>query len=150
MYEALLDEFIAHRRRQGYDLQPPATDAQVADLRKRVRQQLRYGLPDGYAAFLKRTNGMEFNGLRFYATEASPVVGFEQVVIPGLVEGNLEWRQGGSYRDQIIFGHTGDANYVFHQTDEAFQVRMQPTDSVLETLGSIEELLFYAMDEHRP
>jgi hypothetical protein len=150
MYEQLLDEIAQNRRKRGRDLQPPASDAEIADLRKRARQQLRYDLPDAYLDFLRRANGLDFNGVSFYATQPSIIVGTEDRTIPGLVEANLDWRGGGSYRDQIVFGHTGDANYVYNTKDSAWQVRMQPTDSLIETVGSFEELLFRALDENRP
>jgi len=150
MYEELLEEIAANRRKRGRDLQPPASDAQLADLRKRARQQLRYELPDAHLAFLRRANGLDYNGLSLYCSERSVIVGTQDRYIPGFVEANQDWRAGGSYRDQIIFGHSANANYAYNTKESAWQVRMQPTDTVVGTVGSFEELILRALESHRP
>jgi hypothetical protein len=150
MYEELFQEAAAVTRRLGDELQAPASEELIADLRKRVRQQLRYELPDGYLDFLRQANGMDWNGLSIYATGRTLIQGQTDRYVPGLVEANLQWREGGGYRDQVIFANDGDTNFAWSLKDSAFQVRIQPVDRVSETAASFEELLFKAFEVHRP
>lgn len=150
MYEQRLDEIAAKFARRGRAMQPAATDAEVADLRKRARQRLRYDVPDAYLAFLRRTNGLDYNGLSIYSSARSLIAGTSDRTIPGLVEANEEWRAGGEYRDQVVFAHSSTSNFVFHLTDKAWQIRMQPTDTLIETAESFEDLIFRALGRHLP
>lgn len=150
MYEQLLDEATKLMRSFGDDLQAPAGEDLLTDLRKRVRSQLRYDLPDQYLDFLRKANGLDWNGLTVYATGRTLIHGQTDRYLPGLVEANEQWREAGSYRDQVIFAHDGDTNFVWHLKDQAFQLRVQPLDRVTDTAESFDELLMKALEEHRP
>jgi hypothetical protein len=149
-YDALLAEVRAMKQKYQKDLQPPASDAAVDGLRRAARAQLGADIPDQYAEFLRRTNGLEFNGFGIYATDKTPLVGNERAFTGAFVEANLTWRQNPNYRKYLIFAESGEYNYVLNTESGAYEVRTQPVDALDETAASFEELLVKAFEAHRP
>ena len=52
--------------------------------------------------FLRAQDGLNHNGLFIYASETVPFVGATDVMLQGIVEANLDWRD--SFRAYLIFG----------------------------------------------
>lgn len=150
MYDELLQDVAAFRRESGRDLQPPATDTALADLRRRARSELRYAIPPEYEAFLRKTDGLDSNGISIYGSSRTLIVGTTNRFVSGLVEANLLWRKGGAYEDQVIFANDSLTNYVWHLDDEAWELRTTPSDDLREKVASFEELVFRALDAHKP
>ncbi|TRW18247.1 YrhA family protein [Glacieibacterium frigidum] len=103
MMEAVLDAVSADQRKAGEIVRPPASDAAVATVAARVRDELHATLPDDYAAFLRRHDGVDYNGIVFYGATASPETpedGFWQ----GIVAANQAWRADGGNKGLLVLG----------------------------------------------
>ena len=149
-YDALLADVRAMKRKYQKDLQPPASEAALDSLRQRVRQKLGADLPDEYLEFLRTTNGLEFNGFGIYATDKAPLVGNENAATNSFVDANLLWRGNPNYKKYLIFGESGEYNYVYNLEDKAYEVRTQPSDDLDEAVPSFEDRLVKAFAAHRP
>jgi hypothetical protein len=62
--DGLLAAINAVQRKFAQTVSPPAPPDAIERLRRSAREMLRTDLPDGYVAFLRRNDGLVFNGYR--------------------------------------------------------------------------------------
>lgn len=90
----------------GEARQGAASAEQIAAAREELRARFGAALPDDYATFLSRTNGLDYNGLILYGTSQNADKpgpgGFWQ----GLVAANAQWRDGPGHESYIVLGET--------------------------------------------
>lgn len=90
----------------GEVVQAGIDDGRIAALRGALQREFGATLPDDYAALLRRSDGVDFDGLVLYGStqsQASPGPGgFWQ----GLVTANKLWRQGPGHDGYLVLGET--------------------------------------------
>jgi len=90
----------------GEVVQAGADEARIAALRVALQREFGATLPDDYAALLRRSDGVDFDGLVLYGSaqsEAAPgPAGFWQ----GLVAANRLWREGPGHERYLVLGET--------------------------------------------
>lgn len=86
--------------------QGPATAEQVARARAEVLERFDAALPDGFADFLTRSNGVDHNGAVIYGASQSEGLprpgGFWQ----GIVVANAAWHDGPGHENYLVLGET--------------------------------------------
>ena len=147
MYEPYLDEVVRWRGSRGQALPPPATAAQIEDLRARAAARLNAALPAAYEEFLARANGLLSHGLIVYACSpaadgASPV--------PGFVEANLAFRRDDYFFSILVFAESAESLYVYDGDERRFQVIDRRTCSVKRSFAAWQGVLKAALSAHRP
>jgi hypothetical protein len=152
VYQALLEEMVAFHQQRGWGLlQPPVTEERLDALRARALAELGYTVPDAYVALLRRTDGLDFNGLCLLASDRQPIVGHTDRFLPGFVDNNLDWRGNiESMAHQVVFAFDGMTNFVFNQRTSAWEIRWMPSDDLGETVDCFERLILRALEDHRP
>jgi hypothetical protein len=146
MYQHLLAELRAVQARHGEQHQPPCTEEGLARLRRRAREEVGTTLPHDYIAFLRAQDGLNHNGLFIYASETVPVVGATDVMLQGIVEANLDWRD--SFCAYLIFGEGNMDLYVRHLPTGDYQVIDRTPGNVIETHASFDRLIAAAIKAH--
>ncbi|MDT8759076.1 SMI1/KNR4 family protein [Sphingomonas psychrotolerans] len=90
----------------GETVQARADESRIAALRAALQREFGATLPDDYAALLRRSDGVDFDGLVLYGSwqsEAAPgPAGFWQ----GLVAANRLWREGPGHDGYLVLGET--------------------------------------------
>jgi len=142
MYQEILDDVAARMSKYGERLQPGVTPEQLASLEKRSESELGARLIDGYAPFLKRTNGLDWNGVAIYASERTQIVGYSDRIIDGFMEANLAFRDVDEFARLLVFGESGDELYAYDTHLLQFQIVDRVPLDVLETYSSFERLLY--------
>jgi hypothetical protein len=137
----VIEQVIEDKTRYGETTQGSATEAQVAAVRADVLARFGATLPDDYAAFLLRSNGINFNGAYLYGatqTEVKPGPGgFWQ----GLVAANARWRQGVGHEAYLVLGET-DMDLLTVDLDGTHPVlRDKVSSDVNDTFGSVAEAI---------
>jgi hypothetical protein len=145
MYEAVLAEIQVRMEEDGDALQPPAGEAAVQALVARTRAELKAELPEPYAHFLRRHNGLDWNGLVVFATEPSPIVGYADRTIAGFIETNLARRDIAELRDYLIFASTGDEEYCLAVPSKKFVMLDAVSTDEIETYASFGVMLAAAL-----
>jgi hypothetical protein len=153
MIKDLLDTIAGWEKRFKQTPQPAAAAAAVQDLRKRSQAELGADIPDEYAELLQGQNGLDWNGMVFYATERSPIAGREGKkprYIDGFVEANVLWREYEPRKDYLVFGDSGNALYTFNLPEKAFQERDRQSFDLIRVHPTLEAMLAEAMERHKP
>lgn len=148
MYQELLSEVEAAQAKYGGRMQPPCSGEQLARLRESVRRGLQAELPEAYAALLRRTDGLNWNGLFIYASEETAIVGAPDASIPGFAEMNVLYRDDEWFDDLLVFGEGNMDLYVRRISTGEYQVIDRVPGNVIETLPSFERLLAAAIEAH--
>jgi hypothetical protein len=149
MYQELLKDAKKLMVSCGRHPQPPCSGPAVERLRARAHAELGAAIPDAYAAFLELTNGFEWNGLVVYASETTPMTGYADRFIQGLVEANGIWREYEPHRELLIFGDGDISLYAFNIRLSEYQILDRQSDTLLSVVGSFEALVARALEDHR-
>jgi hypothetical protein len=126
-------------------VQPGADEAAIAAVRERLRAQFGASLPDAYAEFLRREDGVDVDGLVLYGSRQSPEArepgGFWQ----GLVAANEMWRDVPGREDYLVLGDS-DLYLLTVDLDGGApvlrdRVTAEPVESFPDVATAIERLL---------
>lgn len=150
MYQQLLKEHIDDKAAYGESPQPPASKAQLEELRDKAKKELGADLPAAYYHLLEKTNGVDSNGMVIYGSETAPIVGYEDRFIQGLVEANLIWRDLESHKRYVFFGDASTSMYAYDVEDGSYKLLDRSSNDTLEEFKTFEELLQRALEENHP
>lgn len=106
MFTTLIEALEADQAEHGEVPQGPASAGEIDRLQAALHAEFGAVLPRDYALFLRRANGLDYNGLVLYGatqTQAAPGPGgFWQ----GLGAANRLWREGPGHEALLILGET--------------------------------------------
>jgi len=140
MLDELLAEIARRKAERKGQLQPPCPPERIQRLRRRCLEHLKANLPEDYASLLGHTDGVDWNGTVFYASETSTIVGYSDRFIEGFVEANLSYRDIPRCERLLVFGESGMEFYAFALDKLQYQVTDQISLYSLEVYPSFEEL----------
>lgn len=92
---------------RGEAYQGAASAEQIAAVREELRVRFGAALPNDYATFLRRTNGLDYNGLVLYGTSQNADKPGPDGFWQGLIAANAQWREGPGHETYIVLGETG-------------------------------------------
>ena len=114
-------------------------------LRRRVREELGAELPEGYADFLRSTDGMNWNGLYVHPSETSEIADHPGHVLTGFVETNLGLRDDDRFEDLLVFAEDSLDFYARRVSTGEFQVFERVPLDLVETFPSFDALMGAAL-----
>lgn len=106
---------------------------------------LHTAVPDSYQEFLRRTNGLDWNGTVFFASETSPYYDDPNLFLEGLVEENLRLREVPANAEYLIFGESGMEMYLLDIGTGSYNIVDHISLEVFESFGSFEEMFVAAL-----
>ncbi len=125
------------------ELLPPANDAQIKRMVTRSLKELGASPPDGYCDFLRKADGLDFNGMMIYASSQLPDT---EPDLPGFIEINLERFRGDltGFERTLVFGEDSQQFYALDLDSGVYRVETWP-GTLIKEFQTIQELLDYAM-----
>jgi hypothetical protein len=102
LIEALEAEQAAH----GEARQGPASTVDIDRLRAALHAEFGAVLPQDYALFLRRANGLDYNGLVLYGATQNETARGPGDFWQGLCAANRLWRRGPGNEGLLILGET--------------------------------------------
>jgi hypothetical protein len=132
--EDLLQRIDAEKREYDQTIWPPATEESIDRLRVWARETLKTELCDSYIAFLRRNDGIDFNGFSvFGATEhKAPFLG-------GFIESNA--RLPDSPSRFVFYGETGNTLYAEDRAYGRWVALDVPSLDVVDQFASFDVIL---------
>lgn len=138
-----LERIHAEQREVGEHVAAPATEEAIAAIADFSHRALGGALPEGYVAFLRVCDGLDFNGTTLYATRQRNLGG--GVTVLGLPEQNHIFRAGGA-RHHLLLGETGDELFALDIRDSSFAILDRGSLSEAERFGSFDALLIRVLE----
>jgi hypothetical protein len=112
MFESIVKAIAEEKKNYGLKMQDPCPEGAVAKLRKLVKDEFGAELSADYCLLLKKTNGLDHNGIVFYAGETTPIAGYKDRFIEGFMEANRGFRDIERMKRYLVYGTDGEVLYV--------------------------------------
>jgi hypothetical protein len=141
MYRELLEEVNIRLQKRQIVPQPPCSGQQIERLREQARTELGDEVPEAYLGFLRLTNGLDWNGANFFATETTQTRGHRPGTIEGLVPANLGYRDVEDMRDFLVFGSSGMELYVYDKKNRDYRIQDSVSMDTYETYADFDSLV---------
>jgi hypothetical protein len=138
--DGLLAAINAVQRKFAQTIAPPASADAIDRLRRSAREMLRTDLPDGYVAFLRRNDGLVFNGYMIYGANEH-----KKPFISGCVEGNE--RLGEPDDMYVYYGQSSIDVYAQDRMSGAWVTLDRPSWDVVATFPSFDAMLAHVLRE---
>lgn len=148
MYREILQQVQAELQEYKIMPQPPCNEQQIERLRELARTELGDELPDAYLDFLRFTNGLDWNGVNFFAAETTPARGPRPGTIEGFVPANLGYRDVEEMRDFLVFGSSGMELYVYDKKNRVYLVQDSVSMDTYETYADFGSLMTEVLGSH--
>lgn len=104
-------------------------------------------IPSAYLTFLRQTNGLDWNGTVFFASEPSPYYDDENRMLEGIIEANQRLREVPANQEFLVFGESGIEMYVLDLRKDSFNIVDHISTDVYESYSSFESLLTAALEK---
>ncbi len=146
-----LNEIQDRLRKYERNLQSSCSDVAIAALQQKVKSEFDATLPEGYREFLRRTDGLSYNGVVFYASRKAPYIGEEGEETEAFVEENFDFRELladiGEYEHLLVLGHSDLDHYVFDLRTSDYVVKAAGSSDIVARYTTFDELFEYAARE---
>lgn len=141
MLKTLLEAIETDQAKHGEVRQGRASMDDVDGLRAALHAAFGAVLPQGYALFLQRANGLDYNGLVLYGATQSQAApgpgGFWQ----GLCAANHLWRHGPGHDRLLILGETDMDLLTVALNGAEPSLRDKVSGDLVQAFDSVEDLL---------
>ena len=141
MYRELLEQIQVKLQKRQIVPQPPCSEQQIARLCEQALTELGDELPAAYLELLRLSNGLDWNGLHFFAAETTQTRGHRTGVIEGFVPANLGYRDVEELRDFLIFGVSGMEIYVYDKKNRDYRVLDSVSLDTYESYADFDSLM---------
>jgi hypothetical protein len=141
MYLEILQQIQAEIQEDEMVPQSPCDEAQIERLREQARAELGDEIPEGYLDFLRLSNGLDWNGVHFFAAETTQMHGHRTAIIEGFVPANLGYRDVEDMRDFLVFGSSGMELYVYDKKNGDYLIQDSVSMDTYETYADFDSLM---------
>jgi len=144
MPDTSVDGILALLRKEfGAMIPRPATDEDLEQCRQDLDDLGLEPLPPGYEDFLKKNNGLAWNGIIFYGTdrviEADNPSGF---VLTDIVSENDEFNERYEFDEKVLLGRADEEYYAYNTETRAYEIVELGEREALEEYGTFAELFY--------
>jgi hypothetical protein len=141
MSEYTLDDVKRAKAVFGEDLNEGLDEENIGTLALAIAQELGCGLPAEFADFLRKTNGLEWNGHILYGADQR-LLRQDQPLSPyGIIEYNQVWYENEWNRKYLFLGESGLSWYVHDCVDGLFKVLDLPSGELIKSVETFALLL---------
>src|SRR5437763_1571215 len=107
MWRELLEAVVTKMTSVGLRPQPPCGADELGRTSRAVFGQLGIELPNEYRELLSIADGIDWNGLVFFASRSAPLDGFQDRHIEGILDANLGYRDDPDLARYLVLGEDG-------------------------------------------
>ena len=147
-YDASLQRIAQDLRDTGGAFMPPCSEEEIRKLITEAREALAAEIPRDYLDFLRRTNGLDYNGLVLYAAHPTAIPGLEDTFLEGFVDANLNQRDVEAVRGFLVFGESSLDVYVYNLAARQYEVRDRTSFTRPKVKPSFDQMIADALEEH--
>lgn len=140
-WKDFLIEIEKIEKKYGSSLRNPASDTEILKMKQNIQQKLGIiELPNSYIEFLKKINGLDFNGLIIYGVDE--VLQDDEVEeIQGFIETNEIWYENDWQKQYIFFGDSDTAWYCYDLNENIYVEIDKPSGTLIQSFDSFDSML---------
>jgi len=133
-YKEIIEKMYEEDREFNQFIPPPATEDEIAQLKKDFQAEFSFPLPEFYCDILRITNGLNFNGLTIWPTRAYGPIPFS------LIEENRDSHLNG-WDEYLYFANLDADRYVYNLETKEYQLVDFAGHSLVEVFPTCKEML---------
>ncbi|WP_163583474.1 YrhA family protein [Gracilibacillus saliphilus] len=146
-WKDLLIEIEKIEVKYGGSLRHPASATEVIRMNSNIPDKLgNITLPDSYIEFLKKINGLDFNGLVIYGVDKALLDREVDQEIYGFIETNELWYENHWQKQYIFFGDSDTAWYCYDVKDSVYVELDKPSGTVIQSFENFDSMLSDAFE----
>lgn len=145
-WKDLLIEIEKIEEKYGSRLRNPASDTEIKKMEQNF--QRKFGnivLPESYREFLKRINGLDFNGLVIYGVDEVLLEREVQEGVQGLIETNELWYENELQKQYIFYADSDVAWYCYDLKENIYVELDKPSGTLIQSYDSFSSMLSDAL-----
>jgi hypothetical protein len=131
---------------EGAMIPRPASEEDIAQCQKELIELGLEPLPQGYIDFLKKNNGLAWNGIVFYSTdqvtEADNPNGFR---IMDLVTMNDDFNERYELDEKVLLGRADEDYYTYNIETKKYEALELESREIWEECNTFENLFFFTV-----
>jgi hypothetical protein len=121
----------------------PATDEDIADCNEELIELGLEPLPQGFIDFLKRNNGLAWNGIEFYSTyQVSEEGNPDGYKLMDLVTENDEFNDRYELDEKVLLGRADEDYYTYNIETKKYEALELESREVWDEFDTFEDLFF--------
>jgi hypothetical protein len=146
-WKDLLKEVEKIEVKYGSTLKKPALDTEIIKLIETIQDNLGHiVLPESYIEFLKRMNGLDFNGLVIYGVDEVLLDREMDEEVHGFIETNEIWYENDWQKKYVFFGDSDTAWYCFDLKSCVYVELDKPSGTIIQSFESFDSMLGEALE----
>lgn len=139
--QAVIEQVQQDQAKYGEASQGAATGDQIARAQSEVQARFGATLPEDFLAFLRRNNGLNYNGAYLYGATQSEDAPGPNGFWQGVVAANAAWRQGSGHDAYLVLGETDMDLFTVDLDGSNPVLRDKVSSDVNERFGSVTEAI---------
>lgn len=146
-WKDLLVEIEKIEEKYGSYLRNPVSDIEIKKMNHSIQQKLgNIVLPESYIEFLKKMNGLDFNGLVIYGVDKILLDKEVDEDIHGFIETNEIWYENDWQKQYVFFGDSDTAWYCYDQKENVYVELDKPSGTFIQSFESFDVMLSNAFE----
>ncbi|WP_243292654.1 YrhA family protein [Bacillus sp. FJAT-47783] len=145
-WKDLLIEIEKIEEKYGSSLRRSASDTGI---KNETKLQQKFGnivLPKSYIQFLKKVNGLDFNGLVIYGVDEVLLDKEADEELHGFIETNELWYENDWQKQYIFFGDSDTAWYCYDLKKSVYVELDKPSGTLIQSFDSFDSMLSNAFE----
>ena len=124
----------------------PATDKDITDCNKDLIELGLEPLPQGYIDFLKKNNGLAWNGIIFYSTDiVTEADNPDSFKLMDLVTENDDFNDRYELDEKVLLGRADEDYYTYNITTKKYEALELESREIWEEFDTFEDLFFFTV-----
>jgi hypothetical protein len=146
-WKDLLIEIEKIEMKYGSSLRNPVSDTEIMRMNQTIQQKLgNIVLAESYIGFLKKVNGLDFNGLVIYGVDETLLDNEVDEEVQGFIETNELWYENDWQKQYIFFGDSDTAWYCYDLKEGVYVELDKPSGTLIQFFDSFDSMLSDALE----
>lgn len=139
-YDELLDEILSQKESFGYPAEAPCYAERLSEFNAVFARKFKIELPQKIEDFLKKTNGLEWNGTTLLGVDDE-----KDFSVGGLLTFNASAKERPPR--MLLLGWSDISQFVYDPQANKHRILDDSTGEILESFDSFDELLYRVLSE---
>ncbi|WP_312756125.1 YrhA family protein [Rummeliibacillus suwonensis] len=146
-WKDLLTKIEKIEKKYGSSLRNPASYTEIKKMNHNIQWKLgNIVLPESYIEFLRRINGLDFNGLVIYGVDEVLLDKEVDEDIHGFIETNELWHENDWQKRYLFFGDSDTAWYGYDLKESIYVELDKPSGTLIQSFESFDSMLIDALE----
>ena len=132
------------------EINDSASNKEIELLKKESNKNFKYELNEEYIEFLKKINGLEFNGYILYGIDDCLLEKERKQSVTGYIEANKSWYENEAQKKYMFIGESSIGWYCYDRMNHCFVELDKPSVKLIKKYENLNNMLEKILNGIRP